>query len=311
METAITVDDLTKTYQTGVGRRTRTAVSGLSLRVRPGQIEGLLGPNGAGKTTTLKSVMGFIRPTSGNVSIFGRDARDSRVHAKVGFLPEQPYFHGHMRADGALDFYGRLCGLSADVRKARSARLLELVGLSESAHMRLSKFSRGMLQRMGIAQALIQDPELVILDEPASGLDPIGQKEMRRVILSLKEQGKTVFLSSHQLSEVEEVCDSVSILDGGKLRREGTLDDLLNVSGANSITASGRAKSDVREALGALADEVIASADSYTISAQADRTYEVLKVLQEQGLVLGSVEPKRLKLEDYFIELVRGGRDGD
>jgi ABC-2 type transport system ATP-binding protein len=188
--------------------------------------------------------------------------------------------------------------------------MLELVGLTESAEMRLSKYSRGMLQRLGIAQALINDPELVILDEPASGLDPIGQKEMRNVILRLKDQGKTVLLSSHQLSEVEAICDSVSIVDRGRVRREGTLDELLNVSNANSITALGQGNG-LEEALSGVAEEVVRTGDTYRIAVPAAKTYEALDVLEARGLALQEVLPKRLSLEEYFIQLVEGERRGD
>lgn len=310
MDSAIQVEGLTKTYKTGVRRRTRTAVDGLNLLVPLGQIRGLLGPNGAGKTTTLKSIMGFIRPTAGDIKILGKDARGAAIHRRVGFLPEQPYFYGYLRGDQALDFYGRLCGLDGATRKSRGAELLELVGLTESAHMKLSKYSRGMLQRFGIAQALVGDPDLVILDEPASGLDPIGQKEMRNIVLHLKEAGKTVLLSSHQLSEVEAVCDSVSILDRGRLRREGTLDELLNVSDANSITAVGNGD-DLGKSLEGIADEIIQHGDTYTIAVPRDKTYDALQVLDTSGLELHAVAPKRLSLEDYFIRLVEGDRDGD
>lgn len=311
MESAILVRQLTKVYKTGVRRRTRTAVSDLELDIPVGQIRGLLGPNGAGKTTTLKSIMGFVRPTRGAVKIFGQDARKSGVHRRVGFLPEQPYFYGYLKADQTLDFYARLCGLDGATRRTRVEELLDLVGLTDSAEMKLSKFSRGMLQRLGIAQALVNDPDLVILDEPASGLDPIGQKEMCNIVLLLKEQGKTVFLSSHQLSEVEAVCDSVSILDGGRLRREGTLDELLNVTKACSISATGDTGGDLQKTLAGLADEIIKTGDAYTISVPVDKSYEALGILHERGMRLESVVPKRLSLEDYFIELLRGDENGD
>ncbi len=310
MDSAIEVQGLTKTYRTGVRRHVRTAVSALHLDVPGGRIVGLLGPNGAGKTTTLKSIMGFVRPDAGTIRIFGEDARAAGVHRRLGFLPEQPYFYSYLRGEQTLGFYGRLCGMDAASRKTRSAELLDLVGLTESAQMRLSKYSRGMLQRLGIAQALINDPELVILDEPASGLDPIGQKEMRNVILRLKDQGKTVLLSSHQLSEVEAVCDSVSIVDRGRVRREGTLDELLNVSNANSITAVGKADG-LDDELKGIAEEVIRTGDTYRIAVPAPRTYEALGILEREGLALLEVVPKRLSLEEYFIRLVEGERRGD
>ncbi|RJQ54236.1 MAG: ABC transporter ATP-binding protein [Actinobacteria bacterium] len=307
MEPAIVVDGLKKTYKTGVRRKTRTAVDGLNLEVATGQIQGLLGPNGAGKTTTLKSIMGFVRPTEGSIRIFGRDAKDSEVHRRIGFLPEQPYFYGYLNPRQTLSFYARLCGLDKTTTRRRILELLELVGLSDSAHMKLSKFSRGMLQRLGIAQALVSDPDLVILDEPASGLDPIGQKEMRNLVLELKGRGKTVLLSSHQLSEVEAICDSVSIIGSGTLRCEGTLDSLLNPSNAYSIVARGRA-----EGLGAeldgLADEVIEAGGRYTLAVPERHTYEVLDLLRRRGLELERVDRKRVSLEDYFIKLLEGER---
>ena len=210
------------------------AVNGLSLNVPQGQIFGFLGPNGAGKTTTLKMLMGLVKPSAGDAFVLGQPIGDKETRAKIGYLPEHPYFYEHLKPEEFLHFYGRLYGVSNRLLRTRSAELVEKVGLSHARTRTLRKFSKGMVQRLGLAQTLINDPELVILDEPMSGLDPMGRKTVRDLIFDLKDRGKTVFFSSHILQDVEMVCDRVAILQQGKLVREGKLSDLLSEQGQNS-----------------------------------------------------------------------------
>ncbi|MBI3359122.1 MAG: ABC transporter ATP-binding protein [Nitrospirae bacterium] len=217
---------ITKEYGAGLGQKRIKALDRLDLEIKEGEIFGVLGPNGAGKTTTIKILVGLMRPTSGTAQIFGKDCNNTKVRSKLGFLAESPYFYEYLTASEFLAFYGQLFDLSKNEIKQRSSALLKQVGLESSANLQLRKFSKGMLQRIGIAQALINNPALVILDEPMSGLDPIGRKEMRELILSLKAQGKTIFFSSHIIHDVEVICDRVGILVNGKLLAVGQIDEI-------------------------------------------------------------------------------------
>ncbi|MBK5092189.1 MAG: ABC transporter ATP-binding protein, partial [Actinobacteria bacterium] len=228
---AVALENITKYYRSGFSRERKVAVEGLSLEVKSGEIFGLLGPNGAGKTTTLKILLGVIFANEGSGSVLGVQLGDRASHHRLGFLPEQPYFYGFLTAEKGLDLYGKFFGLNREERASRCATLLDMVGLRRGSHLTLDKYSKGMLQRFGIAQALINDPDLVIMDEPSSGLDPVGQKEVRDMLIRLKEGGTTIFLSSHQLSEVEGICDSVSIINRGRSVREGKLSELLESEG--------------------------------------------------------------------------------
>ena len=224
----IKINQLTKAYPVGLGRANIVALQGLGLEVEAGEVFGFLGPNGAGKTTTIKILVGLMRQTSGTAQLFGQDVNNSEVRSRIGFLAESPYFYEYLTAEEFLAFYGQLFDLSKNEIKLRPSALLKQVGLESSANVQLRKFSKGMLQRIGIAQALINDPELIILDEPMSGLDPIGRKEMRELILMLKSQGKTIFFSSHIIHDVEVVCDRVGILVNGKLLALGRIDEITN-----------------------------------------------------------------------------------
>jgi len=231
----IVCEQLTKQFTVGLRQRTVTALQGLDLEVNAGEIFGFLGPNGAGKTTTMKILMGLIYPTSGQARLFGKPLGDVNVKQRIGFLPESPYFYDYLTADEFLLFYGQLFGMPRAELTHRIDELLSLVGLAKSRSMRLRRFSKGMLQRVGLAQALINDPQLVILDEPMSGLDPIGRKEVRDLILHLKESGKTVFFSSHILSDVETICNRVGILVRGRLRDVGSVEELLGRYGVKTV----------------------------------------------------------------------------
>jgi len=228
-EPAVAVTGVTKIFPIPFQRRSVVAVRDLNLRVPQGQIYGLLGPNGSGKSTTLKIILGLVSPTRGRAEIFGRDSNLVESREAVGFLPESPYFYKYLSGKETLRFYGRLCGLHGGRLRTRVEELLALVGLSGAGDRRLGGYSKGMLQRIGLAQALVQEPKLVVLDEPTAGVDPAGASEIRDLILDLKERGITVLLSSHLLGQVQEICDRVGILANGVLVREGALDDLLGI----------------------------------------------------------------------------------
>src|SRR5580704_10917116 len=224
---AIEILGLEKTYMVGFWRkRPKRALYPLSLQVEEGEIFGFLGPNGAGKTTTLKLLMGLVFPTAGSAKILGRDWTDPEVKAQIGFLPEQPYFYDHLTARELLNYYGQLSGVPAKGRSRCVEEMLARVGLSDSAGVQMRKFSKGMLQRVGLAQAILHDPKLVFLDEPMSGLDPMGRREVRDLIQQLRHEGKTVFFSTHILSDAEALCDRVGVIHQGELRGVGAVADL-------------------------------------------------------------------------------------
>jgi len=235
IDPAVAVTGATKIFSTPWRRRSVVAVRELNLKVSAGQIYGLLGPNGSGKSTTLKIILGLISPTKGRVKIFGRDSRETISREGVGFLPENPYFYKYLTGSETLRFYGKLCGMQGARLASRVDELLELVGLTSAGDRRLSGYSKGMLQRIGLAQAIVQEPKLVVLDEPTAGVDPAGAREIRDLILSLKQRGITVLLSSHLLEQVQEICDRVGILANGTLVREGGLQDLLAIENRTDL----------------------------------------------------------------------------
>ena len=235
---AISIENLTKefTNPSVFSRGKITAVKNLTLSVGTGQVYGLLGPNGSGKSTTMKIVLGLVTPTSGRTFIFGRDSRDVESREAVGFLPENPYFYKFLTGSETMDFYGKLCGLGGKLLRDRSRELLALVGLEGAADRRVGGYSKGMLQRIGLAQALVQEPRLLVLDEPTAGVDPAGSHEIRDLILRLKQRGITVMLCSHLLSQVQEICDRIGIMNHGELIREGALDDLISIENQTELT---------------------------------------------------------------------------
>jgi ABC-2 type transport system ATP-binding protein len=303
-ETVLAVEHLTKEYRTHFGRRRVRAVVDASFAVERGEIFGFVGPNGAGKTTTIRTLMGLIRPTAGRCTIFGAEVPARAARARLGFLPESPYFYDYLTARELCDLAGRLFGVDPTTRARRADDLLGRVGLAGAEGRALRKFSKGMLQRAGLAQALMNDPELVVLDEPMSGLDPIGRKEVRDLIVWLREQGKTVFFSTHILPDVEAVCDRVAIIAGGTIQEIGPIAHLLDTSLtgteivielAEGASLDGRLPADATVRPGVLTT-VLAPA-----SADVSR---LLVGLAEAGRIV-SVTPRRDSLEDLFLRKVR------
>src|SRR6187397_540901 len=233
---------LAKVYRDFWGRQKVRALKGLDLTVRRGEIFGLLGPNGSGKTTTIKLLLGLLFPTEGQALIFGKDATDVSKNQRLGYLPEESYLYRFLNAEETLDFYGRLFDIPHDVLKERVDSLIKMVGLDRARKRQLKEYSKGMTRRIGLAQALINKPELILLDEPTSGLDPIGTREMKDLILKLRDQGKTILMSSHLLPDVQDVCDRIAILHQGELKELGRVDELLTVTDVMQIRAKGLSK---------------------------------------------------------------------
>jgi ABC-2 type transport system ATP-binding protein len=297
---AIEILDLSKDYAVGFWKkRLRTALKPLTLTVEAGETFGFLGPNGAGKTTTLKLLMGIVFPTSGSATILGKHFHDPDNKKRIGFLPEQPYFYDYLSAPELLDYYARLSGMAAVERKARVPQLLERVGLGDVGNKQLRKFSKGMLQRVGIAQAIIHDPEVLFLDEPMSGLDPLGRHEVRELIQSLKDAGKTIFFSTHILSDAEALCDRVAVIHKGELRGLGVM---------NELRSSGGDKSEIiwqgAGALTAVTANLLEShvtGDLVRATASSNSLDLILSKLRQEHARLISVTPLHGTLEEYFL----------
>jgi len=248
----IEIRNLSKIYRDFWGRKKVQAVKSLSMDVMQGEVFGLLGPNGSGKTTTMKMLLGLLFPTSGEMTILGKPASDVTKNERIGYLPEESYLYRFLNADETLDFYGRLFNMSAADRARRADELIEMVGLGKARRRQLKEYSKGMTRRIGLAQALINDPDLVLLDEPTSGLDPIGTREMKDLIIQLKAQGKTVVMCSHQLADVQDVCDRIAVLFQGELKVLGRVDELLELRNEMQMrtqTLSEEAMADVRRVL--------------------------------------------------------------
>jgi ABC-2 type transport system ATP-binding protein len=239
LDIVVETRNLTKVYRDFCGRQKVRALKALDLTVRRGEVFGLLGPNGSGKTTTIKLLLGLLFPTSGEALMLGKSANDVGKNAKIGYLPEESYLYRFLNAEETLDFYGRLFSMSGAVRRQRVAQLISMVGLESARKRQLREYSKGMARRIGLAQALINDPELILLDEPTSGLDPIGTRNMKDLILDLKKQGKTIIMSSHLLADVQDVCDRIGILHQGELKELGRVEDLLKVSDQTEFRVSG------------------------------------------------------------------------
>ena len=301
---AIRIEGLTKQFRSGwPGRPPATVLEGLSLSVRRGEIYGFLGPNGSGKTTTIKVLLGLIRATTGTVELLGKPVGDVPTRRRIGFLPEAPYFYDYLTAEEFLTFYGHLAGLGQSVLATRVPSLLEVVGLAEAGTRQLRKFSKGMLQRVGLAQALIHDPELVILDEPMSGLDPIGRKQVRDLILGLREQGKTVFFSTHIIPDVEMICDRVGVIVKGRLLTTGRVDELVSHGHTHSveIVCQGITVDDIPSIKDAASRVLQRDQQALIVLAGPDRLDEMVAVIRQHGGRLVSVTPQKRSLEELFF----------
>jgi ABC-2 type transport system ATP-binding protein len=277
-DVVIETRNLSKIYKDFWGRKKVHALKSLDIEVRKGEIFGLLGPNGSGKSTTIKLVLGLLFPSSGRVLVFDKDATETKKNERIGYLPEESYLYQFLNAEETLDFYGRLFDMSGRQRKQRVNELLKLVGLAAARHRQLREYSKGMRRRVGLAQALINDPDLILLDEPTTGLDPIGIREMKDLILALRDQGKTVLLCSHQLGDVQDVCDRVAILHQGELKELGRVSDLLKVQEITEVHVSGlsdSAKDEIRE------------------------------LISRHGGNLKSMDNPTATMEDLFLDIVR------
>lgn len=298
---AIEILGLEKSYLVGFWRkRAKQALRPLHLTIEEGEVFGFLGPNGAGKTTTLKLLMGLVFPTAGTARILGMEVDDPRVKAQIGFLPEQPYFYDYLTAQELLEYYGQLSGVLAKERSARVEQMLARVGLQDSARVQLRKFSKGMLQRVGLAQAILHNPKLVFLDEPMSGLDPMGRREVRDLIQQLRQEGKTVFFSTHILSDAEALCDRVAVIHQGELRGVGAVAELTSqMQGRVEIIFYGRSAPPALINLGA---EARVSGDMVNAVLPEEQQDAALEVLRREHLKLISLTPVRSSLEEYYIQ---------
>lgn len=277
LDVVVETRNLTKIFRDFWGRQKVRALNALDLEVRKGEVFGLLGPNGSGKSTTIKLLLGLLFPTSGEALVFGQPSTDVSKNEKIGFLPEESYLYKFLNAEETLDFYGRLFDMDSFTRKGRCDALIELVGLDWARHRQLKEYSKGMTRRIGLAQALINDPELVVLDEPTTGLDPIGTREMKDLILKLRDEGKTVLMCSHLLADVQDVCDRIAILYQGELKEMGRVDSLLEVNDVTQMRATG------------LTDEA---------------QEEILAVVEKHGGKVIGMENPLSTLEELFLKIV-------
>jgi len=270
--------NLTKVYRDFWGRQKVRALKALDLEVRRGEVFGLLGPNGSGKTTTVKLLLGLLFPTSGRALVLGRDATDVSKNERIGYLPEESYLYRFLNAEETLDFYGRLFNIPRAVRRQRAFELIEMVGLDWARRRQLKEYSKGMVRRIGLAQALINDPDLIVLDEPTTGLDPIGTREMKDLILKLRDEGKTILMCSHLLADVQDVCDRIAILYQGELKELGRVSDLLQIKEMTEIRATG------------LSD---------------DARREIKELIERHEGELVSMGNPTTTLEDLFVRIIR------
>ena len=309
MNTVIEIENLSKDYEVGFWKKKKVrALDDLTLSVEGGQIFGFLGGNGAGKTTTIKILMRLLFPSAGAARILGHDISDVKAHARIGYCPENPYFYDYLTARELMNYFGELFNFDSARRKRKTEELLTRVGLDEKDwNKQLRKFSKGMLQRVGLAQSLINDPEIVFLDEPMSGLDPIGRREVRELIAGLREKGTTVFMSTHILSDIEALCDNVAILRQGKLAATGNLDQLLTQSGETQtfeINVKGVSAEDLKTGIEGMAGaSVTGKANGANIHVLEEKDVEkVLEMTRRAGGKLVSVQPVKQSLEELFVD---------
>lgn len=303
---AIEIENLTKDYPYGfLHLKKRRSLEGLTMQVEDGEVFGFLGPNGAGKSTTIKLLVGLIFPEAGTARILGKPISDVGMHKDIGYLPEQPYFYDYLTAAEVLDYFARFHDLTAADRRERITRMLKKVGLETAGKIQLRKYSKGMLQRVGLAQAILHNPRVVILDEPMSGLDPIGRREVRDIILELKREGKTVLFSTHILSDAEMLCDRVGVIVSGKLRGVGAPEEIVGV------TAQGMEilfeLSDVAGKSPILA-KATKTGDRYRLHVSESELYGALEQLKSTGAKILSVMQVKPSLEEYFLHLIEAGR---
>ncbi|MFA9452403.1 MAG: ABC transporter ATP-binding protein [Candidatus Aminicenantaceae bacterium] len=303
MGTAITVTDLHKSFTSEFLRRKHEILKGITLSVEAGEIFGYLGPNGAGKTTTLKCLLGLIFPEKGDIEILGYPHMSLQAKSRLGYLPENPYFYDYLSATEFLRYYSQLHQIPKAEQGARIDGLLERVGLKEAADLQLRKYSKGMLQRVGLAQALLHEPELVLLDEPLGGLDPLGRKEIRDIIVQLKEEGRTVFLSSHILQDIEMICDRVAIIVAGRIVNQGRLFDLISEKILfTEITLSGMPEDELR----AFGDCLTTQGGKILLKVfEEAKVQDVLRLAMERKAAVHSLVPRTESLEDLFVGTVK------
>lgn len=282
-DVVIETRNLGKVYRDFWGRKKVAALKALDIEVRKGEIFGLLGPNGSGKSTTIKLIQGLLFPTSGRAFVFGKDARDVTKNERIGYLPEESYLYKFLNAEETLDFYGRLFDMPTDLRRKRSDELIKMVGLAQARRRQLREYSKGMTRRIGLAQALINEPDLLILDEPTTGMDPIGSREMKDLIMRLRDEGKTILMCSHQLADVQDVCDRVAILHQGELRELGRVDSLLKVRDVTEVHAKG------------LSEET---------------KQKIAELIRSEGGEVVSVDNPTTTMEELFLDIVQQDRPG-
>lgn len=306
-DAAIEIDNLTKDYPYGfLHLKKKRSLEGLTMQVENGEVFGFLGPNGAGKSTTIKLLVGLIFPEAGTARILGKPITDIEMHRDIGYLPEQPYFYDYLTAAEVLDYFARFHDLTAADRKERVARMLKKVGLETAGKIQLRKYSKGMLQRVGLAQAILHDPQVVILDEPMSGLDPIGRREVRDIILELKRDGRTVMFSTHILSDAEMLCDRVGVIVGGKLRGVGAPGEIVGMKAHGMEILFELPGSSVSAA--AILGKATKTGDRYRLQVPEEELYEALEQLRGVGAKILSVAQVKASLEEYFMHLIQADR---
>jgi ABC-2 type transport system ATP-binding protein len=304
---AIRTENLTKDYPSGfLHLKRKRSLEALTMQVETGEVFGFLGPNGAGKSTTIKLLVGLIFPTSGNAQILGKPISDIEMHQEIGYLPEQPYFYDYLTASELLDYFARIHNLTAADRRERVERMLKKVGLETAGKIQLRKYSKGMLQRVGLAQAILHDPQVVILDEPMSGLDPIGRLEVRDIILELKREGRTVLFSTHVLSDAEMLCDRVGVIVGGKLRGVGAPDEIVGMKaqGMEILFEYGGSEASAT----VLLSKATRAGNRYRLQVAERELYGALEQLRSAGARILSVTQLKPTLEEYFMHLVDASR---
>jgi ABC-2 type transport system ATP-binding protein len=307
-EPAIDIENLTKDYPYGfLQLKKRRSLESLTMQVQTGEVFGFLGPNGAGKSTTIKLLMRLIFPTAGSARILGRPISDIAMHRDIGYLPEQPYFYDYLTAAEVLDYFARFHDFDATERRERVQRMLKKVGLESAGRIQLRKYSKGMLQRVGLAQAILHDPAVVVLDEPMSGLDPVGRREVRDIILELKKQGKTVLFSTHILSDAEMLCDRVGVIVGGKLQGVGAPSELVGLK-AQGMEILFELPASAESGGGELLAQATRTGDRYRLQVEESGLYAAMERLGAAGARILSVTQVKPSLEEYFMHLVEADR---